>query len=52
MMDVKKWLAQYLPLRAEAYRLAEEMDVLKENPSALAKSQGKDELHRWQGSLC
>ena len=39
MMDVKKWLQQYLPLRAEAYRLVEEMDVLKENPSALARKQ-------------
>ena len=39
MDAIKKWLAQYRPLRAEAYRLVEEMDVLKENPSSLARVQ-------------
>lgn len=39
MDAIKKWLAQYRPLLAEAYRLVEEMDVLKENPSPLARVQ-------------
>ena len=39
MDAIKKWLAQYRPLLAEAYRLVEEMDVLKENPFPLARVQ-------------
>lgn len=39
MKNLKTWLTQYRPLRAEAYRLVEEMDVLKENPSPLARVQ-------------
>ena len=38
-MDIKKWLSQHRPLRAEAYRLVDEMEALKENPSPLARAQ-------------